>query len=141
MIPSGKKGVKVLTFSLTVPLMSTAALPVELLIQIFELTMADVGPEVGVFQQANHSSTSTSGQVAPTESTDDDDDDDEKWDEGYFFSSSDIESEDGGESEISDEPTQSEGDEVQGPNAPGLLGMRRQGDGTVEWSALKTCRL
>lgn len=134
--------------------MSTAALPVELLIEIFEITMVNVRPEVGVFQQANRPTMANAS--APTESTDEDSDDDEddgdgddgddddegeKWDEGHFTSSSDVESEGIGERDTSDEPIQSEEDEVQGPDAPGLLDVRRQGDDTVKWSALKTCRL
>ncbi len=131
--------------------MSIATLPVELLIEIFELTMTNVGPEVGVSQLASQSSTmaNASGQAVLTESTtedsddedsdDDDGDGDPKWDEGYICSSSDDESEaeDSGDREISVEPIQSKGDEEQGSNTPGLLG-----DGAaVEWSALKTCRL
>ena len=45
------------TFSLTLlALMSTATLPVELLIEIFELAMTNVGPDVGVSQLAGESS-------------------------------------------------------------------------------------
>ena len=139
--------------------MSTAALPVELLIQIFELTIPNLGPKVGVSQQVDQSSTmaNASGPVASAESSDeasdddddDDDDDDndndenenEKWDEGYFISSSDVESEDSRGWGVSDEPTQSEESEAQGPNSFGLLAVGRQRDTAVEWFALKTCRL
>lgn len=128
--------------------MSIAILPVELLIEIFELTVTNVGPEVGVSQLASESSmmANASGQAALTESStedsdedsdDDDGDGDPKWDEGYTCASSDEESEDSGDREISVEPIQSKGDEEQVSNVPGLLG-----DGAaVEWSALKTCRL
>ena len=129
--------------------MSIATLPVELLIEIFRLTMTNVGPEVGVSQLASESSTmaNASGQAALTQSSTEDSDDedsddnagdsDPKWDEGYIGASSDDESEDSGDREISVGPIQSMGDEEQGSNAPGLLG-----DGAaVEWSALKTCRL
>lgn len=138
--------------------MSTAALPVELLIEIFELTVANTGPEVGVFQQANQPTMANA--IAATESFDDEDDDgddegdgegddegegegegdDEKWDEGHLSSNSDVESEEVVDWGISNEPTQGKEDEVQGPNAHGLLDTRGQGDG-VKWSALKTCRL
>ena len=136
--------------------MSTATLPVELLIEIFELMMTNVGSEVGVSQLASQSSTTAnaSEQAALTESSNedsdnedsddedsnDDDDDDQKWDEGHIHSSDD-EPEDSGDGENSVEPTQSKEDDEEGSNAPGLLEMRRQGDGGVEWSAMKTCRL
>ena len=125
--------------------MSTATLPVELLIEVFELMMTKVGSEVGVSQLASQSSTTASNEDSDNENSDDedsndDDDDAQKWDEGYIHSSDD-EPEDSGDWENSVEPTQSnEGDE-QSSNAPGLLEVRRQGDGAVEWSALKTCRL
>ena len=137
--------------------MSTATLPVELLIEIFELMMTNVGSEVGVSQLASQSSTTANAneQAALTESSNedsdnedsddddsnDDDDDHQKWDEGYIIHSSDDEPEDSGDWENSVEPTQSKEGDEQGLNAPGLLEMRRQGDGAVEWSALKTCRL
>lgn len=128
--------------------MSTEALPVELLIEIFELTTSNIGPEVGVSQHTNQSSTmaNTSGQVALTESSDensdDDSDDDERWDEDYVNSvSSDDEFEDCSDGENSDESTQSKELEAKGSSGPGLSEVRRQRDGAGEWSALKTCRL
>ena len=150
------------TFSLTLlALMSTATLPVELLIEIFESAMTNVGPEVGVSQLASESSkkANASGQAAPTESSDGDsdnedsdnedsndgdnadDDDDEKWDEGYIFSSSDDESEGSGDWEVPVGSTQCKEDEEQGSNALGVSEMRRQRDGVIERSPMKACRL
>lgn len=138
--------------------MSTATLPVELLIEIFELAMTNVGPEAGVSQLASQSRkmANASGQAALTESSNEDsgdedsddvdvdedsDDDDQKWDEGYTCSSSDDESEDSGDWEISVEPIQGKEGEEQRTNAPGVLEMRRPRDGAVKWSTLKACRL
>jgi hypothetical protein len=141
--------------------MATAALPVELLIEIFELAMTNIGPDVGVSPLASQSS---SGQAAPTESSNEDsddeasdgedsndedsddgddagDDDDEEWDEGYSCSSSEDEYDDSGDCEISVETIQCKEDEEQGSNASGDLELRRQRDGAVEWSPLKACRL